>query len=65
MLKRVSKADLSKIIKDADTLEIIFDVINRSGSSSAKLSSLSKFVNEVKEQIKDERDILLISIKVK
>lgn len=65
MSKRISKSDAEKAIKDADALEVVFQEIERTDQTSVKQTSLNKFVDEVKKQIKDERNILLYSVKVK
>lgn len=65
MLKRISKSDAVKEIKDTDALEVIFDEIERADSTSTKQSALNRFVSEVQKQIKDERSVKLIAIKVK
>lgn len=65
MPKRISKSDAAKIIKETDALEVLFEAINRADTTSSKQSALNRFVSAVQKQIKDERDIKLISIKVK
>ena len=65
MTKRIPKSDAEKAIKDADALEVVFQEIDRTDQASVKQASLNKFVDEVKKQIKDERNILLFSVKVK
>jgi len=65
MPKRISKTDATKIIKETDALEVLFEAINRADTSSSKQSALNRFIQEVQKQIKDERDVLLFSVKVK
>jgi hypothetical protein len=64
-MKRVSKPEAERSLKDADALEIITEQISRSDTTSAKLVLLSRFSAEVQKFIKEERDILLIAAKVK
>lgn len=52
MPKRISKAEAIKIIKDTDLLEIIFEQIDRGGSSTSKQRTLNRFVTEVQKQVK-------------
>lgn len=65
MPKRISKSAAIKSINDADALEIVFKQISRNDQSSTKRSQLNRFAHEVQKQIQDERDIILISVKVK
>lgn len=65
MSRRISKSDAEKAIKDADALEVIFQEIDRADQTSTKQTALNKFVEEVKKQIKDQRNVMLFSVKVK
>ena len=64
-MKRVSKADVIKAINSVDALEIIFEEIRRSDTTPNKQSQLRRFNAEVQKQITDDRDVLLIAVKVK
>ena len=64
-MKRVSKADVIKAINSVDILEIILEEISRSDIAANKQSQLRRFNAEVQKQINDERDVLLIAVKVK
>jgi len=65
MSKKASKSELQKLVKDADVMEIRIQQIKRDQSESNKRTLLSDFIRDAQAQIKDERDVLLISIKVK
>ena len=65
MSKKTSKSELQKLIKDADVMEICVQQIKRDQSDSNKRTLLSDFIRDAQAQIKDERDVLLIAIKVK
>jgi len=65
MTKRISKSDAEKAIKDADALEVLFEEIDRSDNTSSKQTALNSFINEVKKQINDQRNVKLYSVKVK
>ncbi len=65
MAKIISKTEVTKKISQTEELEILSEEIDRNESSSAKQSKLSKFSSAVQKQVKDERDVILISIKVK
>ena len=64
-MKRVSKQEAERALRDANTLEIIVEHINRCDTPSAKLILLSRFSTEVQKLIKEERDILLIAVKIR
>lgn len=65
MIKNISKRDLLKKIENSEPLEILIEEIDRSSSDSKKNSKLSSYIRGVKSQIKDQRDVILVSIKVK
>ena len=64
-MKRISKAEAVKAINSVDALEIIFEEISRNDTNTNKQSQLRRFSAEVQKQVKDDRDILLIAVKVK
>lgn len=65
MSKRISKNDAVKIIKETDALEVIFQEVDRADDISSKQSALNRFISEVQKQIKDQRNVKLLSVKVK
>ena len=64
-MKRVSKSEADKALRDTDALEIIVQQISRSDTASAKLNLLSRFSTEVQKMVKDERDVLLVAVKIR
>jgi hypothetical protein len=64
-MKRVSKSETLKVIKDTDALEIIIEEIHRADTTANKQAQLSRFVSEVQKQIKQERDLKLFALKVR
>jgi len=64
-MKRISKAEAAKVINNADALEIILEEIDRNDTSSNKQSLLRRFSAEIQKQIKDDRNILLIAVKIR
>jgi hypothetical protein len=64
-MKRVSKSEAERLLKDTDPLEIVIEQIHRSDTASVKLILLSRFSTEVQKLIKEERDIFLIAVKIK
>lgn len=64
-MKRVSKSEAAKVINNTEPLEIILEEINRNDTTPNKQSQLRRFNAEVQKQIKNDRDVLLIAVKVK
>ena len=64
-MKRISKSETLKVIKDTDALEIIIEEIQRADTAANKQAQLSRFVSEIQKQIKQERDLKLFAIKVR
>jgi hypothetical protein len=65
MSKTVSKSEVIKIINATDALEVLLQTIDRNETTSSKQTKLNRFINDIQKQIKDERDVILIAIKVK
>lgn len=65
MSKSVSKSELTKIINAAEALEILVQGIDRNETTSAKQSKVNRFINDIQKQLRDERDLVLISVKLK
>ena len=65
MAKVISKSELLKTINAIEALQIVIEAIDRNETKSSKQSKINRFINDVQKQIKDERDIILIAIKLK
>ena len=65
MSKSISKSEAVKIINSVEALEVLIQRIDRKETTSSKQSKVNRFANDVQKQIKEERDVILISIKVK
>jgi len=65
MAKPVSKSEAIRTINAIEALEVLLDTIDRNETASSKQSKVSRFINDMQKQIKDERDIILIAIKAK
>ena len=65
MAKVISKSELLKTINAIEALEIVIEAIDRNETKSSKQSKVNRFINDVQKQIKDERDVILIAIKLK
>ena len=65
MPKEVSKAELLRQISKADVLEVITELVQRTQPDPQRQAKISAFTKKAKEQVADDRDVLLISIKIK
>ena len=65
MSKPVSKSEVIKLINSVECLEILVQSIDRNETRSAKQTKVNRFINDVQKQVKDERDVILIAMKVK
>jgi hypothetical protein len=65
MSKSISKSEAIKIINSVEALEVLIQKIDRNETSSSKQTNLNRYIDDVKKQIKSERDIILISVTVK
>lgn len=65
MPKKVSKTDIVKEINKLDVLEVIQETVLRSDPAPHRQAKISAFTKKAKEQVADDRDVLLISIKIK
>lgn len=65
MSKIISKTEAVKIINQLDELEIVHEAIDRAEAVPSKQNKLSRFITSVQKQIKDDRDVVLIAVKVK
>jgi hypothetical protein len=65
MAKSVSKSEALTAINSTDALQVLLEKIDRNESSSSKQIKLNRLISEIQKQIKDERDILIVSVKAK
>ena len=65
MSKSVSKSEAIKTINSIEPLQILAETIDRNETASSKNSKLNRFLIEIQKQVKEERDVVLLSIKVK
>jgi hypothetical protein len=65
MAKSVSKSEAVIAINSTDALQVLLEKIDRNESSSSKQIKINRFISEIQKQIKDERDIVIVSVKVK
>ncbi len=65
MVKVISKSDVIKILNQIEPLEILQEAIDRNETVPSKQTKISRFINSIQKQIKDERDVILLAIKVK
>ena len=64
-MKKKTKQELQQQITKIDPLEIVVEEICRSESASAKRSKQNEFASKTATFIADERDVLLIAIKIR
>lgn len=65
MPKSISKSEAVKAINNADALEVLLENIDRNETSSSKKTKVNRFINHIQKQVKDDRDVILIAVKVK
>jgi hypothetical protein len=65
MAKSVSKSEAIKTINTTDALEVLLETIDRNESSASKQAKVTRFISDIQKQIKDERDLVLVAVKVK
>ena len=65
MAKSVSKSEAIKTINAIEALEVVLEIIDRNETTSSKQTKVNRFINDVQKQIKDERGVILIAVKVK
>jgi hypothetical protein len=65
MAKSVSKSEVIKLITKTEALEVLLETIDRNESSASKQAKVTRFVSDIQKQIKDERDLVLVAVKVK
>jgi len=65
MAKKVSKSEIIKLVNQSEMLDAITQTIDRNDSISRKQSDLNRIIQDIQAQIKDDRDILIIAIRIK
>ena len=65
MAKSVSKSEAIKTITETEPLEVVLEIIDRNETTSSKQAKVSRFINDIQKQIKEERDVILIAVKEK
>lgn len=65
MAKKVSKNEIIKLVNQSEMLDAITQTIDRNDSTSQKQSDLNRVIQDIQAKIKDDRDILIIAIKIK
>ena len=65
MSKVISKQELSQLVLRADALEITYETIKRTSSQSSKSAQGSSFNKQVQEFLKEQRDVILIAVKLR
>jgi hypothetical protein len=60
-----SKQEIITTIQKADALECYTEEIDRTASDQSKSQKLKSFTNLASEYLKDQRDLILIVIKIR
>ena len=64
-MKQLSKAELLRQLNKIDVLEVITELVQRGEPDPHRQTKISAFTKKAKEQVAEDRDVLLISIKIK
>ena len=65
MKKHRSHQELLNTIKKTDLMEAVSHIISRSTGSGTKKNEQRRFDQEITKMVSDERDVILIAIKVR
>lgn len=65
MAKSVSKSDAVKLINSVDALDVQLEVIDRDETTPSKMTKINRFIAELNKHVKDQRDVVLVSVKVR
>ena len=60
-----SKQDIIAVIQKADALECSIEEINRTSSDQTKNQKLKAFTEIASQYVKDQRDVILVAIKIR
>ena len=64
-MKQQTKAELLRLLNKVDVLEVITEIVQRTQPDPHRQAKISAFTKKAKEQVADDRDVLLISLKLK
>ena len=64
-MKQLSKAELLRLLNKVDVLEVFTEIVQRTQPDPHRQAKISAFTKKAKEQVAEDRDVLLISIKIK
>jgi tellurite resistance protein len=65
MVKVISKTEAIKILNQVEILEILQEAIDRNETVPSKQTKINRFINAIQKQVKEDRDVILIAVKVK
>lgn len=65
MAKSVSKSEAVAAINSTVALQVLLEKIDRNESASSKQLKIKRLIGEIQKQVKDDRDILIVSVKEK
>lgn len=65
MSTKTTKKEISNLLSKTDVLDVIYQQIDKGLTDSSKRSLLSAFQREAGKYIEEQRDVILVAIKVK
>ena len=65
MLKPKSKQELVQALSKADVLNLVIEVIERKETAAAKKIRGNNFIKNLQDAVNDQRDIILVCIKLR
>ncbi len=65
MVKVISKTEAIKILNQVEALEILQEAIDRNETVSSKQTKINRFINAIQKQVKEDRDVILITVKLR
>ena len=65
MPTKSTKKEIVNLLSKIDALEVLYQEIDKSQSDPAKKSSVNNFQKEAEKFIREQRDVLLVAVKIK
>jgi hypothetical protein len=62
MSKSVSKSEAVKTINSVEALEVLLETIDRNESTSSKQTKVNRLISDIRKQVKEDRDLIIVSV---
>jgi hypothetical protein len=62
MSKSVSKSEAVKAINSVEALEVLLETIDRNESTSSKQTKVNRLISDIRKQVKEDRDLIIVSV---